>query len=68
MEKATLNVQELAKTLSIGSVTAYQLVNSPGFYPAFRIGRKILINREKLQEWLNDQTAEGQSNENSYKL
>ena len=54
--KQTMTVKELAQTLCIGSVTAYQLVNSEGFYPAFRIGRKILINREKLQAWLNEQT------------
>ena len=56
--KQTMTVKEMAEALSIGSVTAYQLVNSEGFYPAFRIGRKILVNREKLQEWLNEQTKE----------
>lgn len=55
--KQTMTVKELAQALSIGSVTAYQLVNSESFYPAFRIGRKILINREKLQAWLNEQTV-----------
>ena len=61
MENAqTLTVKGLAETLNIGIVTAYQLVNSEGFFPAFRIGRKILVNREKLQEWLNEQTPSGQ--------
>lgn len=55
--KQTMTVKEMAESLSIGSVTAYQLVNSEGFYPAFRIGRKILINKERLREWLNDQTG-----------
>ena len=54
--KQTMKVKELAESLGIGIVTAYQLANSEGFYPAFRIGRKILINRERLQEWLNEQT------------
>ena len=54
--KHTLTVDEMAKSLNIGKNLAYQLANSKTFYPAFRIGRKILINREKLQEWLNDQS------------
>ena len=54
--KQTMQVKEMAESLGIGIVTAYQLANSEGFYPAFRIGRKILINRQRLQEWLNDQT------------
>ena len=52
----TMDVKTMANDLNIGIVTAYQLVNSEGFYPAFRIGRKILINREKLQQWLNEQS------------
>ena len=55
--KQTMTVKEMAESLSIGSVTAYQLVNSADFYPAFRIGRKILINRQRLQEWLDEQTS-----------
>ncbi len=54
--KQTLTVKEMAETLNIGIVTASQLVNSELFYPAFRIGRKILVNRQRLQEWLDEQT------------
>ena len=58
--KQTLTVKEMAETLNIGIVTAYQLVNSEYFYPAFRIGRKILVNRQRLQEWLDEQTSSRQ--------
>jgi len=52
----TLTVKGMAEALNIGTVTAYQLVNSAGFYPAFRIGRKILINRDRLQQWIDEQS------------
>jgi excisionase family DNA binding protein len=55
--KQTLTVKGMAEALNIGIVTAYQLVNSENFYPAFRIGRKILVNRQRLQEWLDEQTG-----------
>lgn len=54
-DKLTLNVQELSEALGISRATAYQLVNSEKFYPAFRMGKKILINKKKLQEWLEEQ-------------
>lgn len=58
MEKMTITVNELAKTMSIGYTNAYRLANSDGFYPAFRIGRKILINVDKLNQWLDEQTRQ----------
>ena len=51
MEKRTLTVSELQAELGIARTTAYELVNSKGF-PAFRIGKKILVNAEKLREWI----------------
>lgn len=58
MEKRTITVNELAETLSIGYTNAYRLVNSEGFYPAFRIGRKILVNVDRLNQWLDEQTQQ----------
>ena len=54
--KMTMTVEEMAEALNICRVSAYQLVNSERFYPAFRIGRKILINRDRLQQWLDEQS------------
>ncbi|MGN0745933.1 MAG: helix-turn-helix domain-containing protein [Aristaeellaceae bacterium] len=50
----TLTVQQMAKVLNISRNVAYDLTREPGF-PCFRLGKKILINRELLQEWLNCQ-------------
>lgn len=49
--KRTLTVSELQTVLGVGRSTAYELCNSDGF-PSFRIGKKILINAEKLKEWI----------------
>ena len=53
--KKTLTVHELREYLGIGRATAYELVNSEDF-PSFRIGRKILINVDALQEWIDQNT------------
>lgn len=54
MAEATMAVNELEQYLGIGRKTAYQLVNSKGF-PAFRIGRKVLISRDGLERWMRAQ-------------
>ena len=51
-----INVNEMANRLNISRPTAYELVNSVGFYPAFRIGRKILINVDLLKQWMKEQS------------
>ena len=45
-------VKELAEELNISRNTACQLADQKDF-PSFRIGRRLLINRTMLQEWLN---------------
>lgn len=57
--KSTLTVIEMADYLHIGRNTAYDLVHSKGFYPAFKIGRKILVNLDKLKQWIDEQTNQG---------
>ena len=47
----TINVAGLRAYLGIGRATAYELVNSDGF-PSFRIGKKILINVDLLEKWI----------------
>lgn len=51
--KRTLTVKEMQTVLGIGRVTAYELCNSEGF-PSFRIGKKILIDSERLNEWIRN--------------
>lgn len=54
-ENKILTVKELMEFLNISQPTAYRLVHSDEFFPAFRIGKKILINKDKLDRWLFDQ-------------
>lgn len=56
MEKYYMTVQELSQFLNIGRCGAYAMCHEPGF-PITRYGRKILINRQRLIEWLEAQEA-----------
>ena len=50
-----LSVPEMAAALGISRAGAYELARSEGF-PAFRIGTRIVIPKDKLQEWVDKQT------------
>ena len=50
-----LSVSEMAAALGISRAGAYELARSEGF-PALRIGTRIVIPKDKLQEWVNKQT------------
>lgn len=50
-----LSVPEMAAALGISRAGAYELARSEGF-PALRIGNRIVIPKDKLQEWVNKQT------------
>ena len=50
-----LSVPEMATALGISRAGAYELARSEGF-PALRIGTRIVIPKDKLQEWVNKQT------------
>ncbi|MDO4484950.1 MAG: helix-turn-helix domain-containing protein [Clostridia bacterium] len=52
--KMVLTMTELAKEFHISKPTARKLVRQPGF-PAFYVGARILINREALQRWMDEQ-------------
>ena len=55
-DKMTMKISEMAAYLGIGRNVAYELAHSKDFYPAFNIGRKILINIDKLKKWVDEQT------------
>lgn len=55
----TGNIRILMQRLGIGENKAYALAHDPSFYPAFRIGKRILINMEKLDRWIFDQGMSG---------
>ena len=52
----TITVDELAKELNISRSTAYCLVRRKDFYPAFRIGHRLVISRQALIRWIDEQT------------
>lgn len=57
-EKITLSVLEAAQAVGVSRPTMLQLVHTKGF-PSFRVGRKILIPRQGLIDWVERQGAEG---------
>lgn len=50
-----LSVPEMGAALGISRAGAYELARSEGF-PALRIGTRIVIPKDKLQEWVDNQT------------
>jgi len=50
----TMTVAEMAKSIPVSRTTAYEMAHRKDFYPAVFIGGKILINRAKLQQWLDE--------------
>lgn len=58
-ERVALSVPEAAARLGISRAAAYNLVNSDGFYPAFRIGTRILVSVGQLDKWVAEQTSKG---------
>lgn len=47
-----LTVKDIQCIFSIGKNQAYKLMNSDGF-PSIKVGKKIYISRNALDEWLN---------------
>lgn len=54
--RLTLTVEEAAQMLGISRIKGYELAHSEGF-PAMRIGRKLLIPRERFIAWVNEQAG-----------
>ena len=50
-----LSVPEMGAALGISRAGAYELARSEGF-PALRIGTRIVMPKDKLQEWVDKQT------------
>lgn len=51
-----LSAEQLAQTLGISRAGAYQLLHSEGF-PTLRIGKRMLVPRDKLAEWIEKNTS-----------
>ena len=52
-----MNMTDVAAVLGISRAGAYKLAHTSDF-PAFQIGRRIVVSREKFIAWLNSQAAE----------
>lgn len=53
-----MTVEQLAEYLKISLWTAYELVHKKGF-PSFRVGKRILVAKAKLMEWIAMKEKEG---------
>ena len=51
----TLTVPEVSGVLGLSRAKAYDLVRREGF-PSMRIGTRILVPRDKLIRWIDEQT------------
>ena len=49
-----LNAEIVAKTLGVSPPTAYELMHEKGF-PSLRIGSRIVVPKEKFQQWVEEQ-------------
>ena len=54
--KLTITVEELAHQLNVSRATAYSLAQRKDFYPAIRIGHRIVVSVQALTRLLNEQT------------
>ena len=55
--KKLITVKEFATEYGIGTNKAYEMVNSKGF-PIVKLGRKILVIRDKIDEFLYNNVGE----------
>lgn len=50
-----LSVKDAASYLNVSQTVMYALCSDPSFYPAFRIRRKVLVNKQDLDSWRAEQ-------------
>ena len=50
-----LNVKQLADLLGVSESSAYELVQEDDF-PSVRIGKRIVIPKEELHQWISTNT------------
>lgn len=55
--KLTLSVDEAAQMLGLSRPIVMELTHSKGF-PAFNVGKRILIHAQGLAEWVDRQTEQ----------
>ena len=50
-----LNVKQLADLLGVSDSSVYELIQEDDF-PALRIGKRIVVPKEELMEWISAHT------------
>ena len=60
-----LDAKGLVRILGVSLTTAYTMLRDPGF-PAVKIGRKRLVRKEKLFEWLQERETDIEAAQESY--
>ena len=50
-----LNTTQLADLLGVSHSSVYELIQEAGF-PSLRIGKRIVIPKEELRQWISDNT------------
>lgn len=54
-----LNAKNLADVLGIAIASAYELMHEKDF-PAFRVGSRLLVDREKFIAWVDKKSGDNQ--------
>ena len=52
----TLSANQVAQVLGISRANAYTLMHSKGF-PTIQIGKRMVVPKNKLMEWMEAQTS-----------
>ena len=52
----TLRAEDVADILGVSRANAYVIMHSKGF-PKMQIGKRIMVMKEKLQEWMETQSS-----------
>ena len=55
MEKATYTVKEAAAVIGVSLPTMYEITSREDF-PLLRVGRKKLVLKDRLHDWMNEQS------------
>ena len=53
-----LNVNDLSKAIGIAPSSCYELMHEKDF-PSIRIGKRLVVPREKFIEWVDEQSKGG---------
>ena len=53
-----INAATLAQLFGVSRASAYELMSEKDF-PSFRIGKRILVTKENLVEWIENRSKKG---------